>query len=48
VAPEAGPLVLVQHDPYGVSYLGWSFAGHKGKVTQTAPRRTTKLSTTSD
>jgi hypothetical protein len=48
VALEVGSLVLVQHDPYGVSYLRWSFAGHKGKVTQIAPRRTTRLSTTSD
>ena len=37
---EVGSLVLVRRDPYGVSYLGWTFEGHKGKVTKTTPGRT--------
>ena len=40
VALEVGSLVLVRRDPYGVSYLGWTFEGHKGKVTKTTPGRT--------
>ena len=35
-------MVLLEHDPYGVSYLGWAFEGHKGKITKIAPGRTTE------
>ena len=40
MALEVGSLVVVQHDPYGVSYLGWAFEGHKGKITKIGPGRT--------
>ena len=33
-------MVLVRHDPYGVSYLGWALEGHKGKITKSVSRPT--------